>query len=211
MVDSVPKNVFRKQKLAQRRNLSRDNWLKNSRRAQDNVIALPEFVRARCVAFYSAIAREVDTSAIFRAAVSLGKKTLYPLVRGDEMVLCEVDDLKQLATGYMGILEPRAANKDYLANEPDFIVIPGVAFDFCGRRIGYGKGYYDRFLLHLELQALLVGLCHDFQLIDGELPTDQYDMGMDVVVTEQRVIRCLSNRICLGDPDSYRGGCGNAE
>ena len=189
----MPKNAFRKQKLAQRRNLTCDSWLENSRCAQDNVTALPEFIRARCVALYSSIANEVDTSAIFRVAISLGKKVLYPLVRGDEMVLGETDDLKQLTTGYMGILEPRAASKIYLANEPDFITIPGVAFDSAGRRIGYGKGYYDRFFRHPELRAFLVGLCHDFQIVDGEIPTDRYDVGMDVVVTEQRVIRSLSN------------------
>lgn len=203
----MPKNSLRKQKLAQRKALSHAQWLENNRISQENLLTLPEFHRAKCIALYSSINHEVDTSNILRAAIVAGKRTLYPVVCGREMTLRQVDGPEQLKQGCFGILEPCSAGEDFPADEPDLIVVPGVVFDLTGHRIGYGKGFYDRFLQNPVLRAVLVGLCHEFQLIDGNLPADRHDIRMDVIVTEQRIIRCGSNRRHPDDPDSHRGGC----
>ena len=73
-----------------------------------------------------------------------------------------------------------------MPTKPDLIVVPGVAFDLAGHRIGYGKGFYDRFLQHPGRKAHLVGLCHDFQLIDGEIPAEGHDIRMEIIVTDRR-------------------------
>jgi 5-formyltetrahydrofolate cyclo-ligase len=202
----MPKRTLRQQMLARRRSLNHDMWLENSRLAQKNILSLVEFSRAGCIALYSSVHNEVDTSHIFEAAILAGKRVLYPVVCGNGMVLRQADRLDQLKQGCFGVLEPCGTGSDHVADEADLIVVPGVVFDPTGHRIGYGKGFYDLFMGHPGLRASLVGLCHDFQLIDGNLPADRHDIRMDTVVTEQRIIHCGSNRRHPDGPDSYRGG-----
>jgi 5-formyltetrahydrofolate cyclo-ligase len=203
----MPKRTLRQQMLAHRRTLSRETWLETSRLAQQNILNLEEFSRAECIALYSSLHNEIDTAHILEAAYSAGKRALYPAVCGPEMVLRQVDHLEQLKEGCFGVLEPCGGGPDHLADEADLIIVPGVVFDQTGHRIGYGKGFYDRFLRHPGLRATLVGLCHDFQLIDGNLPADSHDIRMDIIVTEKRIMLCGSNRRHHDGPDSYRGGC----
>lgn len=194
----MPKRSLRQQMLARRRALGRDEWLRSSRQAQQSLLGLAEFGRADCVALYAAAHNEVDTGLILEVAFQLGKRVLYPAVCGHDMVMRQVERLDQLRPGCFGILEPCRNGIDHQADEADLIIVPGVAFDLTGHRIGYGKGYYDRFLQHPGRRAVLVGLCHDFQLIDGNIPADRHDMRMELVVTDQRIIHCGSNR---GRPD----------
>jgi len=205
----MPKRTLRQQMLAHRRELNHDTWLEASRLAQQNILNLEEFSRAECIALYSPVHKEIDTTNILKAAFSAGKRALYPAVCGQEMVLRQVDHLEQLKEGCFGVLEPCNTGTDHRADEADLIIVPGVVFDITGHRIGYGKGFYDRFLQYPELRATLAGLCHDFQLIDGNLPADRHDIQMDIIVTEQRIIRCSSrsNRRQHDGPDSYKGGC----
>lgn len=203
----MPKRTLRQQMLARRRKLSAEAWHEGSGLAQQNVLNLEEYGRAECIALYSPVQREIDTARLLQAACSDGKRALYPAVCGREMVLRQVQHPEQLSRGCFGILEPCGNGRDHLADEPDLIIVPGVAFDHGGHRIGYGQGFYDRFLRHPGLRSTLVGLCHDFQLVDGELPAEPHDVRMDIIVTERRVIRCGGNRRHPHDPDSHRGGC----
>jgi 5-formyltetrahydrofolate cyclo-ligase len=104
------------------------------------------------------------------------------------MVFRQVTGLDALQEGAFGIPEPRPTGIEHEAEGADLIVVPGVAFDLSGHRIGYGKGYYDRFLELPERKACLVGLCHDFQLIDGAIQADRHDIQMDIIVTDRRII-----------------------
>lgn len=203
----MPKRTLRQQILARRRALSAAAWLECSDQAQQNLLNLEEFSRSECIALYSPVHQEIDTSRILQASFSAGKRALYPAVCDREMVLRQVDHLEQLSLGCFGILEPCDSGRDHLADEPDLIIVPGVAFDRGGHRIGYGQGFYDRFLRHPGLRSTLVGLCHDFQLLDHDLPAEPHDVRMDIIVTERRIIRCGGNRRHSHDPDSHRGGC----
>jgi len=202
----MPKRTLRQHMLSKRRALCHDEWLISSRLAQQNLLALEEYTRAECIAVYAAAHNEIDTSLLVQAAFSAGKRVLYPAVCGHHMVLRQVESLRQLSQGSFGILEPCSTGVDHQADEAGLIVVPGVAFDQGGHRIGYGKGYYDRFLQHPGRTASLVGMCHDFQLIDGDLPADQHDIRMEIVVTDRRIIRCGSKRVHTQDPNSHRGG-----
>jgi 5-formyltetrahydrofolate cyclo-ligase len=185
----MPKRSLRQQILARRRALSHEQWLASSRSAQRQLIELEQFSRAACIALYAPAHNETDTAGILEAALAAGKRVLYPAVCGDRMVLRQVEGLGSMAEGSFGILEPCPTGLDHHADEPDLIVVPGVAFDLNGHRIGYGKGYYDRFLQHPDRTAHLVGLCHDFQLIEGALPAEEHDIRMELVVTDRRIIR----------------------
>jgi 5-formyltetrahydrofolate cyclo-ligase len=86
-------------------------------------------------------------------------------------------------------LEPCPTGTAHQADEADLIVVPGVAFDLAGHRIGYGKGFYDRFLHHPGRTAHLIGLCHDFQLTKERVPFDVHDIPMEIIVSDERIIR----------------------
>ena len=184
----MPKRSLRLQILTRRKALSHDQWLAFSRMAQRQLISLEEFSRAKCIALYAPAHNETDTAEILEAAFAAGKRVLYPAVCGERMVFRQVEGLRSLAEGSFGILEPCPTGIDHHADEPDLIIVPGVAFDSNGHRIGYGKGYYDRFLLHPGRKAHLVGLCHDFQLIDGAITAEGHDIRMELIVTDRRII-----------------------
>lgn len=190
----MPKRSLRQQMLTQRRALSHDEWLTSSRLAQQGILSLEEYREAACIALYAPAHNETDTSAILLAAFQSGKRVLYPAVCGHEMVLRHVEGMSSLAEGSFGILEPCPTGIDHTAETADLIVVPGVAFDGDGHRVGYGKGFYDRFLRHPGRRAHLVGLCHDFQLIEGKIPAEGHDIRMEIIVTDRRIIRCGGNR-----------------
>ena len=185
----MPKRSLRSQLLAKRRALSHDSWRESSRAAQLNLLSLDEYDRSDCIALYAPAHNEADTGLILTTSFQAGKRVLYPAVCGHHMVFRHVERIEELQEGAFGILEPCATGVDHQADEADMIVVPGVAFDLTGHRIGYGKGFYDRFLHHPGCRAHLVGLCHDFQLTAGEIPADVHDIPMEIVVSDKRIIR----------------------
>jgi len=176
--------------LARRRDLSPQQASGLSRALQLHFLALAEYRRAQVLALYAPIHREVETCAAATAALAAGKTLLYPAVEGSEMQFRRLLGLEQLAPGRYGIPEPSGEAWDPQA--ADLIVVPGVAFDLSGRRIGYGKGYYDKTLHRLEGTGRLVGFCYDFQLCE-EIVGEPHDVTMDLIVTEVRVVRVNKN------------------
>lgn len=150
-------------------------------------MSLEAFTQARCIALYAPIRNEVDTGLLFDEARRLGKRVLYPRVCGEAMRFHEVTDAACLEQGAFGILEPCATGAGYPPDEADLIVVPGVAFDTTGHRIGFGKGYYDRCLFRLGKTPVLVGLCHDFQLLE-QIPSEGHDIRMQYLVTDRRTV-----------------------
>jgi 5-formyltetrahydrofolate cyclo-ligase len=185
----MPKRSLRSQLLVQRRSLSHESWCASSRLAQLNLLSLEEYAAADCIALYAPAHNETDTALLLTAAFHAGKRVLYPAVCGHLMVFRAVERLEQLQKGAFGILEPCPTGIDHQADEADLIVVPGVAFDCAGHRVGYGKGFYDRFLHHPDCPAHLVGLCHDFQVTVERIPCDAHDVAMDIVVSDKRIIR----------------------
>lgn len=136
-----------------------------------------DFEKARIVMIYSALPDEVQTSA-FLEKWRHKKKIILPTVVGDDIIPVELAEDTGFAVGDFNILEPQ--NEPYIG-EYDLIVVPGVAFDRNGNRIGRGRGYYDRFLCkHLNVKR--IGICFDFQLVD-EVPTEPNDIRMDKIIS----------------------------
>ena len=137
----------------------------------------PDFVNAHSIMLYSALPDEVQTQA-FLEKWHLKKQIILPTVVGDDIIPVEFGKDTTFAVGDFNILEPQ--NEPYTGGF-DLIVVPGVAFDRQGNRIGRGKGYYDRFLCqHLDVKR--IGICFDFQLVD-EVPAEPFDIRMDEVIT----------------------------
>jgi len=183
----MPKRKLRQFMLDKRRELTAEERGVSGHPIQQAFIALPAFAEARIVALYSPVRGEVDTGEVVQAALKDGKVVLFPVVCGEDLRFVRVYDPSEMGKGAFGIDEPCLTGEVYAPDEANLIVIPGVAFDCSGKRIGFGKGYYDRALHHLEGKGKLVGFCYDFQLVD-EIVAEPHDVAVDVIITEKRVI-----------------------
>lgn len=159
----------------------------------DQVLHLHEYVRARGVACYVSKDSEVNTRTLIRTALDQEKRVLVPVVKsGDiDLFFSEIRDLgKELATGTFGILEPKAEFvRPVGLDVVDLMFVPGIVWDKDGYRLGWGRGYFDRAIKKLPEHVRSAGLAFNMQLIN-QVPRDQFDVPVDMVVTESRVIRC---------------------
>ncbi|WP_429885875.1 5-formyltetrahydrofolate cyclo-ligase [Geoalkalibacter halelectricus] len=181
----MAKSSIRDNLLARRRHLAVDTCLSWSRQAQQRLIDTEVFGGAQTLALYSPINNEVFTEDLFAAAQAAKKRVAYPRVQGQSLVFVEVAGRGQLVHGRFGILEP-AGDRIVSAADLDLLVLPGVAFDARGHRLGYGKGFYDRSLQQFRGRGIRVGLCFEFQRVDA-LPAEAHDVPMDLVVTEMGI------------------------
>jgi len=136
--------------------------------------------------FYAPFKGEVDLLPLAKWCLCQGKRVVFPRVLGKEILPLEVFSLSELSPGYRSILEP-PYEPSRLVRELDIVFVPGVAFDLSCFRIGYGGGFYDRFLARWRIGAK-IGICFDFQVVEA-IPVDSHDVPMDLVVTEKREIR----------------------
>ncbi|AMV73011.1 5-formyltetrahydrofolate cyclo-ligase [Desulfuromonas carbonis] len=182
----MPKTSIRQTVLNRRRLLAAEVCLAGSLQVQQRLLARPEFSAAESVALYSAVAGEVFTDLVFDVARQQGKSVVFPRVCSAGLEFYRVEGRDMLAPGAFGVLEPAAGAVVPLA-AIDLAVIPGVAFDLLGHRLGYGKGYYDRTFCTATERPLLVGFAFDLQVV-GQLPREGHDVRLDLLVTETRVI-----------------------
>lgn len=185
----MSKADVRRDALKARRSLSAEQVESLSARIQDALMALPEFLEAEVVASYVAKRDEVQTEKIMRSALSSGKRFLVPRTDPSSLSLrfCEIRSLDQLSPGYLGIPEPPLTSKAVSLSESQLVVVPVVAWDDAGQRLGYGKGYFDR-ELRSRGRAASAGLGFESQRRD-QLPATSSDVPLDIIVTERRVLR----------------------
>lgn len=186
---------LREEKKAERASLTFEEVLEKSKRIKEKLFSLPEFKRAKIVAFYVAKehAKEVRTQEMIVETIKLGKRVLVPFVVGDEIEFSEISGLGDLQPGAFGILEPRMEiRKPVSPDQIELIVVPGVVFDLKGRRIGYGRGFYDRFLsrlLSVKPDVYIVGLAFEIQLVEDIPNQKSADVPVKILITEERVLR----------------------
>ena len=165
--------------------LSRDK----SRAASAALTALPEFELARTVFLYLPMTEEVDTRLIAEAAWRDNKVVLVPRCHMSDrsMEACPIYSFNDhMIPSYYGIHEP--CSEAYPAERIDFVVVPGMAFDRSGGRLGRGAGFYDRFLVRLNDQATTCGLAFDEQVIES-VPMFDHDERLDILVTDKETLR----------------------
>ncbi len=179
--------------LACRKSLSATEVEAMSGIIQRTFMACREFEEAEIVALYVPVHNEVDTSRVLKESLIRGNSVLLPAVRGDGLDFRQISDLASFQRGEFGIMEPDCNCPVWSPREADVIVVPGVAFDLSGRRVGYGKGYYDRVLHTLEGTGKLVGFSYELQLV-ADISTEPHDVRMDMIVTEKRVVRPRGSR-----------------
>ena len=139
----------------------------------------PLYRQATTIYGYLPYNQEVRTVPMLEQALAEGKRVAVPKVYGDEMRFLYIDDLSRVEKGYAGIPEP--VDDEPVAEDPTALVLmPGLAFDKAGHRIGYGGGFYDKFL-SAEPDHPTLALCYGFQMLD-ELPTEEFDIPVDCVL-----------------------------
>jgi len=186
------KRAIRAEALAARRALTPEKAAQNSAAILDRLRSLPEFESARALLVYvSSKDNEVDTLRLISSAIEAGRQVLVPvaLTSTREMVWSELRSLDELHPSTFGIMEPKEdCIRPVEHCEMDLALVPGIAFDTSGCRIGYGGGYYDRFLS--SFRGKKVALAYELQVYDS-VPSEPHDLPVDVIVTENRLIRCL--------------------
>lgn len=191
----MDKRALRKQMIAARQALPLEQRAEWSRRAQANLLRTPWWEPARTVMLYLPIKGEVDTALLVEEAHRRWKRLVLPRVQGSPKRLLLhrwTGDPRDLVVGAYSILEPVESLSLVEPGEVDLVVVPGVAFDRWGNRMGYGGGYYDRTLPLIQADnptAAFVGLAYAMQVRMTEpLPREDHDIQLDGVVTEQGLI-----------------------
>lgn len=182
---------LRQQVLAGRDGLSPEERHQKSARIAATLWQLPVFLEARILCIYVNFRSEVETVPLIRQCLARGRTVSAPLTLFREVRLIPyafVDPDVELRPGYCGIPEPVAGRLS--AVDPatiDVVIVPGSVFDAHGGRLGYGGGYYDRFLQNDARRAWRIGLAFEAQMVD-RVPTLSHDQPMHYLITEERMI-----------------------
>lgn len=181
------KRALRLATNAARRAMAADERRRASEEICRRVLALPELGAARVALLYAALPDEVDPARIGERLRGRGVMTFYPRVVTDGgLELVAIDDELSLGAGYRGIREP--VGRPRPPSEIDVAVVPGVAFDLLGGRLGRGGGHYDRLVATLTEHAVTIGVCFGCQLVPS-VPREPHDRPVDVIVTEHAIHR----------------------
>lgn len=181
------KDSVRRLALAARKRMGPEDRAAASVAIAQAVRGLPEFLGAASVLVSVSMHSEVSTDEILSKVLGRGKTLLIPFVADDGTLRATpVASLDELSPGYRGIPEPRARFPVSL-DTASMIVVPGVAFDLHGRRLGYGGGFFDGLLADAP-DVPIVGLCFEAQIVP-EVPTEAHDCPVTILVTEERIIR----------------------
>lgn len=185
------KERIRKEILAKRSGLSEEAVMEKSQRIKKKLFELSEFKKAKTVMFYVAKDKEVKTEEMIRESLKMGKRVAVPISKVEERDLIPslLTDYGELVPGTYRILEPREeGHRPVPLENIELIIVPGVAFDCWGNRLGFGGGFYDNFLGKVPSNVLRLGLAFDLQIVD-ELPVGERDIPMDGIVTEEKYRR----------------------
>jgi 5-formyltetrahydrofolate cyclo-ligase len=180
---AVLKFKLRQKILRRLKRQSNKTRRKKSRLIQKRLFRQAAFQKAKVVLFYFAKQEEVQTDLIIKDALKLGKKIAVPVVKVDErkMVACLLKNPLNVCLGPYGIREP-LGKSELALKKIDLVVAPGLAFDRKGKRLGRGKGYYDKFLKNLPKKIPVFGLAYACQIVKS-LPSAIHDQPVSKVIT----------------------------
>jgi 5-formyltetrahydrofolate cyclo-ligase len=187
----LTKAELRRHLLAQRAMLTAVEIEQHSAVIGTYMCALPAFYVSHIIMVYMALPQEVQTRLIITQALQAQKCVAVPVIRGQELIAVALsEEATRLRRGRFGILEPCAPQRIIHPQEIGCIAIPGIAFDACGRRLGFGKGYYDRFLRQLPATTYRCGLAFGMQVVPC-VPQEPHDVCMHAIITEKGCIPCM--------------------
>lgn len=157
-------------------------------RVAAGVLLYLEELAPRGVLAYCASPEEIDPSVLVRLLRESGVPVAFPRVCGPGELALHWSELEDLRPGYCGLLEPTENMVEAASEEIDVVLVPGVAFDSHGHRLGMGGGFYDRLLAGLPPGTVKIGLAFDEQIVEA-VPREAHDVVLDAVVTPRRILR----------------------
>lgn len=189
------KRALRQSMILNRKRLGKEKIAEKSKKIQFNLFNLEEYKKSNFIFTFISTEYEVDTHNIIRYSIKNKKRVGVPITipKEKKMIVSEILDFdKELEMGYYNILTPK---KEYIRKVStdiiDLVLVPGLIFSKDGYRIGYGGGYYDRFLK--DMNVIKVGVCFNMQLKD-EFPISKHDIPVDLIITEDKIINCKEFR-----------------
>ena len=181
----TPKQQLRRELKQRRAAISMIERAELSARISEKALSLPEYAESDTVLCYCSVRDEVITWPLLRHILDSGRVLALPAIEGSRMAVRRVTDLDGLVPGKMGILEPKSG-PEVFPESIGLALVPGLGFDLTGGRIGYGGGYFDRYLALVP--GLKAGLCFSAQITE-ELPREPHDVPMDALITENQIYR----------------------
>ena len=185
------KKELRKEAKAYRNSLCEDDRLNKSTQMIHHLKFLKEFRNADAFLMYASLQGEVETLSLIKELLEEGKKNVYcPVTNGDKMEFYRIKAFEDLKEGNFHVLEPEVVENNLFIPEKNknyCMIMPGLMFDKKGNRLGYGKGYYDRYMSRYNGAA--VGLCYSEEL-RAHMYHGRYDRAVDAVVSEKWIRRC---------------------
>lgn len=180
------KDEIREDMRAKRRALSKDEVKIKSDEIRQRLLGIERVKQAKTVCTFISAFKEPDTVEIIKELWEQDKKIVVPItdIESGTLLLSYINSMEDMKKGAYGILEPKTVRKAD-ENNIDVILVPGLAFDRNGGRMGFGKGYYDRLLE--SSKAVKIGLCYDFQILE-KIPTESHDVPMNFVITEKEIL-----------------------
>ena len=182
--------VMGKREIRQRIITLRNNLTKEERKESNHIITKKIiksdiYKNAKSIFIYVSYSSEVDTIEIINDALALNKEVYVPKIYKDkeEMEAVRIHNLDNMIVDEWGILEPAYVDKNLIGDKFDLIIMPGVAFDMKGNRIGYGGGYYDKYIDKYEGEVKLLALAFNIQIINN-IESEPHDIKMDYIITE---------------------------
>lgn len=189
----MKKKDLRKIHLTIRNRLNQEEIKEKSKKIFENLSAFPNFKAKNNIMTYVSFGTEVYTHRFIEDSISKGKNIVVPLCDPStkELILSSVLDMREdLKRSNFGILEPKKGSLRLFSQKNlEIILVPGLAFTEGGTRLGYGGGYYDRFLSTISKKIPKIALAFELQIVK-DLPEDSYDVPMDYIFTEKRIIQC---------------------
>jgi len=180
------KDQLRKKMTKERSNQSKKEKKRKDQSIYAQVIKDEDYINADSVFLFLSFGSEIETKTIVQDALQQKKKVFLPKVVGKKLELFEVKDLENLERSKYGILEPNDQCKGIGNCAIDFILMPGLAFDESGGRVGYGGGFYDRYIASLPNYKAIpkVAIAYDFQIIK-QVPMNEFDIPVDRIIINE--------------------------
>jgi len=183
----MDKKSLRRLFLEKRKSLSKKEVSQKSKIIRQKTLELPQIIPSKCILLYLPINNEVGTFDLIRHLQLVGKIIYLPAYSNENYDICEFVSFDNLKVGPYGILQP-INNSTMDTGNIDMAILPGVAFDKSGTRLGYGKGVYDRLLKNSRL--VKIGLGYEFQ-VEDKLPKESHDVVLNVLVTDKKVYQFI--------------------
>lgn len=184
------KKALREKSREKRKAISANLRAEKSKKIRELLESTKEFKDAKKILLYISTEEEVHTHELTKDSINSDKKVYVPKVTGSQLAVCPILAWDELKPGTHGVLEPCSVLDPANPEEIDLIIVPGIAFDQYGHRIGYGKGFYDS-LLSLT-KGVKIGLAFKEQITE-KIPFEDHDIPVDFIITDEKIIKPSKN------------------